>query len=356
MSREERINKVQHILHTAPPSYSPASRLEELERLKKEQNVEEAEFKMIFNKIIESDSWPMVPRPEQGIVENRYADMVKLVDTLSKSISELNISVKKMREDQSATEETPTVTSRKRGRLSDGGLDNFTFNVAELQEGVSAVENQLHDLQNSLLNHDNDIQAEVVGLMENRYDELEAARNAGTDPEAQFRQLSTIKLSTMEKQIEEVALEMADVINRSFTEGEDHEQVKRENAALLGEINMLRAQVQTWESREAESVRHIAVITAALDDYKSHPAAPPVPIAPEHLRPHIESVVLPVIRDTVYTMIDELRANLQQTMNQREMEIYGALYDKLKLAGTVSETVVARMQSPLTASSLPASK
>ncbi|KAK0240126.1 hypothetical protein EDD85DRAFT_475084 [Armillaria nabsnona] len=353
MARDGRIKALERVYNNLPPSNNTAS---ELEHLKKEQDDESAEFKKLFTKIVECDSWPMAPRPEQGIVENKFTDMMKQVDGMTKNISQLNISVKKMQEELSGPEETPTVTSRKRRRLSDGGLDDSTFNAAELQESVDSAENQLLDLQNSLLNHDNDVQTEVIGLMENRYDELEAARSAGTDPEALFRQSSSIRLHTAEQQLAEVAVEMADVINRETGKDEDHEQVKRQNATLVSDIHRLRAQVDTWESREAESNRQIAAISAALHDYKTHPVVPPVPIAPEYLRPHVESVVLPEIRNTVQSMIDKMRADFQQSMVEKEQEIYGTVWDKLKLANSISETVVARMEAPPSASSVPVSK
>ncbi|SJL00407.1 uncharacterized protein ARMOST_03720 [Armillaria ostoyae] len=355
MGRDERIKALQRVYDTLPP-YNTASFSKELERLKTEQDNESNQFKKLFNKIVECDSWPLAPRPEQGIVENKFTDMTKQVDRLTKNISQLNISVKKMQEELSGPEETPTVTSRKRRRLSDGGLDDATFNAAELQEKVDSAENQLLDLQNLLLNRDNDIQTEVIRLMENRYDELEAARSAGTDPEAQFRQSSNIRLHTVEQQLVEVGVEMADVINREIGKDEDHEQVKRENAALRSDVHRLRAQVETWESREAESNRQIAAISAALHDYKSHPAVLPVPIAPEHLLPHVEAVVLPEIRNTVQSLVDKLRADLQQSMVEKEQEIYGTVWDKLKLANNISEMVVARMEAPPSASSVPVLK
>lgn len=83
---------------------------------------------------------------------------------------------------------------------------------------------------------------------------------------------------------------------------------------------------------------------------------PPVPIAPEYLRPHVESVVLPEMRNTVQSMIVKLRADFQQTMIEKEQEIYGTVWDKLKLANNISETVVARMEAPPSASSVPVSK
>ncbi len=234
MVRDGRIRALERVYNNLPPSNNTAS---ELERLKKEQDDESADFKKLFTKIVECDNWPMAPRPEQGIVENKFTDMMKQVDGMTKNISRLNISVKKKQEELSGPEETPTVTSRKRRRLSDGGLDDSTFNAAELQESVDSAENQLLDLQNQLLNHDNDIQTEVTGLIENRYDELEAARSAGTDPEALFRQSASIRLHTAEQQLAEVAVEMADVINRETGKDEDHEQVKRQNAVLVSDIH-----------------------------------------------------------------------------------------------------------------------
>ncbi|KAK0483640.1 hypothetical protein IW261DRAFT_969616 [Armillaria novae-zelandiae] len=353
MKRGQRINALQQVNNVVSSSNSAASLSKELERLKKEQDNETDQFKKLFNKIVECDSWPMAPRPEQGIIENKFNDMTKLVDDLTKNINHLNLSMTK---GLSGPEETPAVTSRKRRRLSDGGLDDSTFNAAELQESVDSVENQIFDLQNLLLNRDNDIQTEVIGLMENRYDELEAARNAGTDPEALFRQSSSIRLHSIERQLTEVAVEMADVFNKETGKNVDHEQVKRQNAALVSDIHRLRAQVDTWEAREAESNRQIAALSAALHDYKTHPAVPPVSIAPEYIRPHIESIVLPDIRNTVQSMINNLRADLQQSMVDRENEIYGTVWDKLKLANDISETIVARMEAPPSASSVPVSK
>lgn len=356
MERGQRIKEVERTKNALSSSNSTASLSRELERLKKEQDKDRDQFKNLFNKIVECDSWPMAPRPEQGIIENKFTDMTKSVDGLMKKINHLNIYLTKTQEGLSSPEETPAVTSRKRRRLSDGGLDDSNFNAAELQESVDSAENQLLDLQNLLLNRDNDIQTEVIGLMETRYDELEAARSAGTDPEALFRQSSSIRLHTVEQQLGEVAVEMADVINRETGKDEDHEQVKRQNDALVSDILRLRAQFDTLESREAESNRQMAAISAALHDYKSNPAVPPVPIAPEHLRPHVESVVLPELRNTVQGMIDNLRSDLQQNMVDKEKEIYGTVWDKLKLANNISETVVTRMEAPPSASSVPALK
>ncbi|KAK0459742.1 uncharacterized protein EV420DRAFT_287146 [Desarmillaria tabescens] len=232
MVLEERVKVTQNLIDSLPPSNSVASCSKELERLKQELSDHHARFKHHFNKIVETDSWPMAPRPEQGVIENKYADMVKLVDTVTKNVSELNISINKTREDQFGPEETTTISSRKRRRLSDGGLDDSTFNAAELREGIDAVESQLLDLQNLLLNHDNDIQAEVIALMENRYEELETARNAGTDPEAQFRQMSSIRLHTVEQQLGEVAVEMADVMTKAAGRDADQDEVKRENCCF----------------------------------------------------------------------------------------------------------------------------
>ncbi|KAK0503275.1 hypothetical protein EDD18DRAFT_626312 [Armillaria luteobubalina] len=356
MKRGQRIKEVERAKNALSSSNNTAALERELERLKKEQDDENDQFKKLFNKIVECDSWPMAPRPEQGIIENRFTDMAKLVDGLTKNINQLNISMTKMQEELSGPEETPTATSRKRRRLSDGGLDDSSFNATELQEYVESAKNQVLDLQNLLLNRDNDIQNEVIGLMENRYDELEAARNAGTDPEALFRQSSSIRLNTIEQQLMEVGVEMADVLNKETGKNEDHEQVKSQNAALVSDIYRLRAQVNTWETREAESNRQIAALSAALHDYKTRPAVPPVSIAPEYIRPHIESVVLPDIRKMVQLMINNLRADLQQSIVDRENEIYGTVWDKLKLANNITETVVARIEAPPSASSVPASK
>lgn len=211
----------------------------------------DATLSRISHSLALTDSWPTGPLPGADNVRTKHDAMLQVLDNLTLRITALDKTVDAVREQQSeehgieidAEPEESFSNSGwrplKRRRDSDGEFKIANKELKEIRDTFEALEDDLAELHNVITQHRENLQGEVVGLLETRHEEIEAAKLAGTDPEGLWRTETTTKVNRLEGDLKELSIELAALIGDSDKVNKATQAAQREYQELHGEMNQV---------------------------------------------------------------------------------------------------------------------
>ncbi|KAJ8078781.1 hypothetical protein PM082_013064 [Marasmius tenuissimus] len=101
------------------------------------------------------------------------------------------------------------------------------------------------------------------------------------------------------------------------------------------------------EERRERDHQAIEALEAAIQMYKEHPPSPPAsPFQPEHILPMIEEPVTTAVRSVMKERGDELRSELEKTLQERDISLYQTVWDRLMVTGRTVQVIMNRLQEP----------
>lgn len=233
---------------------------EEKARLDVKRREVDATLSRISHSLALADSWPTGPLPGADNVRTKHDTMLQVLDDLTKRITTLDKTVDAIRQQQSeehgieveAEPEVPFSDSGwrplKRRRDEDGEFKIANKELKEIRDSFETLEDDLAELHNIITQHSENLQGEVVGLLETRHEEIEAAKKAGTDTEGQWRTETSTKVNRLEGDLKELSKELAALIGDSDKVNKATQATQREYQELHGEMNQVRLFVPSLDS------------------------------------------------------------------------------------------------------------
>jgi chromosome segregation ATPase len=208
-------------------------------------------------RLVEADSWPVGQRSQvQDDVEDKYREVVRYVEELKNTATEMNNVLNDIREvkieqrnnagipmdvDWQEGQSRPLKRPRVSDDLDDEGsraprqYQPTSEEVEEIREKLLAIEGRLCNFENDLIAHDEDLKDELDGLLEAKFEELhkgesllDTPQSNGVGQSGKFLEVER-NINTTGEQVGELAEEVGNLILRSSAVDSDIERLRREN-------------------------------------------------------------------------------------------------------------------------------
>ncbi|KAI0341771.1 hypothetical protein BDW22DRAFT_1485224 [Trametopsis cervina] len=346
------------------------------------------ELNTFVYRLIDSDFWPIPPRPLSGDAdhietqEEKFREVRVTVLALRDQVKELSASLLNQGTPVEVAERKPSPKvpmpvhsdqdndgmvvddprPTKRRRLSEEPQRPAESNVQPsasqadldaLSDRLSAMETKIADLENDMVQYDQELSANVDDRLEEKLAALELSRPA--DPQVidtgQISEETQVKLRALEsefelagKDIEEMAKEVGGIIRHLNEVDDATARFKAENESIKQEVALLEQRQRVTEDMLRAQNAEIKALNAALTAYIARPPDPvPPPILPDiqtmvdTLRP----MLIAAVREDISPMLLKLRQEVETILSGHTAELSGTVMAHLRTVLKMQETIQA---------------
>ncbi|KAK1232208.1 hypothetical protein PQX77_004582 [Marasmius sp. AFHP31] len=374
---DERIRTIESILSS--PAYSASSssvvaskKRRDLDVLKKRFEEEKSKMDAAMNQLVESDSWPVgggtSSQEEEQRVKKEAEDTRMLVETAK----ELSERLGKMWELAQASEDGEAKTKRKdKGKGKAKAVDEDAMDVdsnlnagesssqrggsvseeearkqhEEMLKKLEELESKVLDLENDLIQHQDYTQEQVVHLLDAESKEYRETKVAAAVSDETAAVLDNVQ--KMDGEIREIDDTLVDLWTSSKAMDQKIRDLEADTAKANKELMTISHRMSGFEERRERDHQVIEALEAAIQMYKEHHPSPPAsPFQPEHILPMIEEPVTNAVRSVMKERGDELRSELEKTLQERDISLYQTVWDRLTVTGRTVQVIMNRLQEP----------
>jgi hypothetical protein len=212
-----------------------------------------------ISRLSETDFWPSIPSQKVGDMEVKLKEAKTMLGGLADSVGQLYKRIESLYEQRSGRTGTSPpgadeggaaaggsggdTHAKKRRRLSvDGSDDTIPSGVREdidsMKDTIREIEDRLGELENDMTQHSSNIMEQIEIRLEEKIEEIARSTEIATLVDAQLRtrtaqtiQAFDESFSQADREITELAQEMADLMPRLDTLQRDNDLFKKEEAA-----------------------------------------------------------------------------------------------------------------------------
>ncbi|KAF8163749.1 hypothetical protein B0H34DRAFT_696674 [Crassisporium funariophilum] len=333
-----------------------------------------------LDKLLKSDSWPMVPPAVDDRMDEKHAEIVQYIKELkdmtgemSKILGDIAVfrpppSISWAGEDDADEnaqndmamdiDQGAPATSRKRRRLSenlegpDGGHAQMPSQgeLNDFLERLVLLEGETSTLQNDSNAHNQEMRAEFEDLLEAKMEELNLTR---ADEEKKAREEEEQVLNGVRRDIDqtgqevgELANEIADLIVRVGAMEVDLDKEKRERQESFDKVLQVEQRLQEYTSTRETNARTIQTFQAALAAYTSRPPSPPAsPRMPSstYILQSLEEPLVQAMRSNIMPVVEEVRGQMEKLVQAQSEELYKTLWGRINMTLKVLETIQSKI-------------
>ncbi|KAF9264672.1 hypothetical protein L218DRAFT_899596 [Marasmius fiardii PR-910] len=372
----ERVSAVERIFDSSRMRGVPEKKIRDLEKLKRRFDEEKILMDGAMSQLVDSDSWPVGGGPRSEAEELKSKKDAEDMQNLIERAQQLGLNLKKLYglvTDEGKEKETDKGKGKEKETVDPDGDVKMT---AEQEEGpssrplkrrrtLSATEDNRVAIDGPTMEELEEFEAKV-GYMEDTLSNLENVHNA--QKSEMFDELTSMldpsnlgykdvlspetatmqtTVDTMDSELREVADETARLLNASHDTVREIARLNQESFTLHQDIITLTDQMKEYEKQRLTDHDTIEALTTALQMYNEHPPSPPAsPFQREHILPMIEEPVTQAVRVAVQERGNELRAELEKTLETSHELLYQTVWDKLITTGRTVQVVMSRLQDP----------
>ncbi|GLB34944.1 hypothetical protein LshimejAT787_0205090 [Lyophyllum shimeji] len=312
--------------------------------------------------LVKTGPWPAPPLSESVEAElERQQEMLDYVAQLKETAVEMNSHLLELQERMASergrepatpmdVDVLPDGSTRplKRRRISDAAQAETAgptlAEVEELLEKFNELEGRYSNFENDMIAHDADLEEEVNALIESKAEELKASTVAPTEESQAYAEVKG-NLDTTGKEVEEIAEEVGRLVLQQDAHGKAIEAVKHAIETANTSLTQMQRQFQSYvEGREKDRKTIEALDTAYQAYINNPPTVSPATLTHDQLVQFLHEPLLDMVRDNVRPVIEELRLQVQDMLNQQNTEMYKTLWNKLSLTLRMVETISQRIE------------
>jgi hypothetical protein len=221
-------------------------------------NKKKVSLNSAISRLSETDFWPSIPSQKVGDMEAKLKEAKTMLGGLADSVGQLYKRIGNLYEQRSGRTGTSpgededgaavgsnggNTRANKRRRLSvDGSDDTFPSGVREdidsMKDTIREIDNRLDELENDMAQQSSNIMEQIEMKLEEKIEEIARSPDIATLVDAQLRtrtaqtiQAFDESFSQADREITELAQEMADLMPRLDTLQRDNDLFKKEDAA-----------------------------------------------------------------------------------------------------------------------------
>jgi len=333
----------------------------ELTKLESRREETKKSMEEKISRLTKLNSWPIGPRTEtEGEVE-KYPEMIKYVEELKNTATEMNRVLNDIRERKSTVQSDATsmdvdlpVGSEppfKRRRVSDAGQPSSsvaTDEIDALRDKLLSLEDRFSSFENDLTEHSQELMQEMKAYIEGNVEEIASAvKNTLAGGPSDLCDKADQEVKRMGGEVAELAEEMGALLLRANAQETETATLQHELEESRKEFSSLEKQFQDYVTEREKDRRTIEALQAALAAHVAHPPSPPrsprIP-AQNYVLDLIEEPLLDVVHTNVKPLIDDLRAEVEGMLRNQNTEIYETLWGKLSLTLRMVETISGRIE------------
>ena len=278
----------------------------------------------------------------------------------------------------------PRVKKRRRISSADGG-DNEDATPQEVREDVEAIqdtireiEDRLREVENDVTQHSRDIIEQLEAKLDEKIEEIARSSDVAALVETQLgpQTVQTIQaynegFTQADREISELAQEMADLIPRLDELQRDNDLAKQEEAADKELLAQVRSETPVWppfrfhrflplpsyepnrffalqlvkaDQENAEAIARLQeeakTLRGALTaQTKRAMPAIPVPPFPGPFMNVIKGSVVAQVHEQVLPVLAQVRGEMERMAKARDAELYEKLRDKLDQSAKMSQLI-----------------
>ncbi|KAI0256709.1 hypothetical protein BJV78DRAFT_1166356 [Lactifluus subvellereus] len=331
---------------------------------------QKASLNSTINRLSETDFWPSVPSQKVGDIEAKLKEAKTRLGGLADSVGQLYKRIEGLYEQRSdrpgtgppgAEEDGVVVGSsdgdsrvRKRRRLSvDGGGDDtlpsdVREDVESIRDTIREIEDRLGEVENDMAQHSSNIMEHLEVKLEEKIEEIARSADVANlvDVRLNTRAEQTIQafnesFAQADREITELAQEMAELIPRLNTLQGDNDLFKQEEA----EGKELLAQLVKADQDNAEAIARLQeearTLQSALAAHakRTLPPSPALPLSGPFMEA-IKGSVVKQVHEQVLSIVAENRTEIERIAKARDMELYEKLRGKLDQSAKMSQLIL----------------
>jgi hypothetical protein len=202
----------------------------ELSKLESRREETKQSLEEKVSHLTNSNSWPIGPRTEieEGEVE-KYQEMVKYIEELKNTVTEMNRVLNDIRERKSTAEvehtpmdvDLPAGSARplKRRRISDAGQPSPPIATDEedaLRDKLLSLEDRFSSFENDLTEHNQELMQEMNAYMEARFEEIASTgKDTSAGDSSNLYDKADLEVKRMGGEVVELAEEMGALLLRA---------------------------------------------------------------------------------------------------------------------------------------------
>ncbi|KAF5365663.1 hypothetical protein D9758_003336 [Tetrapyrgos nigripes] len=352
---KQQLRDVQRITSSSTfPQNSPQwnRQQQKINDLKNKAAEVERKFQEAGTELIESDAWPVGPKPavdDKKMEIEQLGQLVSKLDMNVKEVSELTRELveggKKKAGDEDEGErsednkmdvdEPEGSFSRppKRRRVASGearpvSADPTPSEVEEVSRTLDRIEEFLSVVQNNLVASEEETREMIGHILDERKEEIAIPGRVEQD------------MKSLDDDLEETAKEVAKLMYQVAENENRIKALEAEDVEFERELEQLRKLIEQEEKQKEADRQEVQALKAALAAYMETPISPPPsPIAPDQLFPLIEEDVRELVRNTVKNKINEHRNDLQRELETRDKEVYEEVWKNMSTTHNMLKTI-----------------
>ncbi|KAI0306564.1 hypothetical protein B0F90DRAFT_1690973 [Multifurca ochricompacta] len=302
-----------------------------------------------ISRLSETDFWPSVPSQRVGDMEAKLKEARTMLGNLADSVGQLYKRLESLYEQHSGHRSASLpgvgeditaghsgdgdIRSKKRRRLSvDGSNDAPPSDVREdvdaIKDTIREIEDHLQEVENDIAQHSRNIVEQLEVKMEEKIEEI--ARSADVSalldvqlgPQtSQTIQMFNESFAQADKEITELAQEMAELIPRLDTIQRDNDLFRQEDTT--GE--KILTQLVKADQDNAEAIARLQEEARALQSAlvaqtkRSLPPSLPTPL-PGPFMEAIKGSIIKQVHEQILPIVAETRTEIERIAKARDME------------------------------------
>jgi hypothetical protein len=334
------------------------------------------EVALAFALLSESDLWPVLSpqQPEARTALARYHALVETVGELQATMTKLDLSIrsqiiepqKYQNETSGYLEDDLTRPTKRRKTLESvprGVASSDDAEIENLDGRVMSLEGQLSSIMSNMNQQQSDLLDEIRALLEIKFDEMDFQPMQG-EPSKNAEKLAEFEreITAVGNLVEELGKDLENSRRRSSVQEMELTRLKERvqrlealdvevniflfitNSSLTCFICQHERQLAVYTEKQEKNKREINAINAALQAYMDRPSSPARIVPPELILRAIEDPLFSAVREDIGVMLSELRQHVEETIAERNAEIYHAVWSKLGLTFEMVETLAAYLE------------
>jgi len=329
-----------------------------------------ASLNSAISKLSETNFWPSVPPQKVGDMEAKLKEAKTLLGGLADSVGQLYKRIESLYEERHGRSSTTgpsntddgaratggsgegDIRAKKRRRLSDGGIDVAATTSEDVREDIESIgdtireiEDRLQEMENDMAQHSYNVLEQLEVHMDEKIEEIAQSADLAAAVEAQLgpHTAKTIEafdesIAQADRDIADLAQEMADLISRLDVLQRDDDLSKqqdaadRESLAQLVKADQENAEALARLQEEAKTLRSALTAHAKL----ARPVEPVLPLSGSFMEA-IKASVVTQVQEHIVPIVTQTRTEFERMTKTRDVELYEKLKDKLDQSHKMSQ-------------------
>ncbi|KAL0581734.1 hypothetical protein V5O48_000316 [Marasmius crinis-equi] len=337
----------------------PDKKRRDLESLKQKASEEKRKMVAARDELVKADSWPVGGGPSSDVEAERLRKEAEEMKVLVERAKELSDGLERMYELAKKAEEKTTGKDKGKGKEKAVENDENAMDVDVDVDSGKQLEEQKKAQINEMFQMLDTLEARVMDLeneQASHYNEVRSQLESLVDPASEAYRETVVSAGTagtlenvnkMDGEIREVSDTLATLWRNNENTDEQIKKLTEESTQVQDDMRLIIQRFDGFEKQRREDHETIQALEAAIQLYKEHPPSPPAsPFQPEAILPMIEEPVTNAVRAEVRQRGNELRSQLEKTLQERDESLYQAVWDTIVTTGRTVQVVASRLQDP----------